>query len=245
MGWSGFQRDVAGSVQLIGIEDALLDRYPVAGLAYAYEIVLNGRSVAPEEVAPTELAIRRLAEGLSGFVVATLRSRRRLVTHVYLSSAEHAEAFAAVPRPRRVSIEVRVEFDPAWEQFALVRPRGVEVQSMEDFAVLGALLEAGDTGRARPIRHSVVGVADDAAAGFLAAIEQLGVSIDYLPSLAGDVECSAVITHDSAPSDVTPLAWLVRGVAERFGARYGGWSCELVTDRPTAPVRRPHRDSPR
>lgn len=243
MGWSGFQRDVAGRVQLVGIEDALLDRYPVARLPYSYEIVLTGRAVGPDDAAATELAIRRLTEARAGFVVATQRSRRRLVTNVYLASADHADAFENVPLPRRTTIDLTVAFDPTWEAFARVRPRGIEIQSMQDFAVLGRLLEAGDGGQPRDIEHSVTRIADQAAAGLLAAIEQLGVSVELVP--AGADERTATITHLAAPSDVTPVAWSIRGVAERFGAHYDGWTCEVVTERRAAPVRRRPGDAGR
>jgi hypothetical protein len=236
MGWSGFQREVDGGVQLVGIEDALLDRYPVARLPYAYDIVVTGRAVGPEDAAPTELAIRRRTEARGGFVVATQRSRRRLVTLVYLATADHVVAFSDVPLPRRTNIEVTVGFDPTWERFAAVRPQGIEVQSMQDFAVLGRLLEAGDGGRPRLVEHRVAEIPETAAAGFLAAIEQLGVSVDYLPAIAGVL--AATVTHESAPSEVTPVAWNIRGVAERFGARYEGWGCGVVTDRRADPPRR-------
>lgn len=250
MGWSGFQRDTANGVQLVGIEDALLECFPVAGLPYVYEITLTGRSVAPNETAATEVAIRRLAEAAHGYVAATVRGRRRHVTHVYAPTTEHDDAFGAVPLPRRVAIEVHVAFDPSWQQFDGIRPRGVELQSMDDFAVFGRLLEAGDNGDPRAIEHTVSQVPDAASAGFLAAIEQLGVSIDYLPRLSGDVDRTALITHDAVPSDVTPVAWGIRGVAERFSARYEGWDCEVVTSarsvaRPSTPLRRRDRNDGR
>jgi hypothetical protein len=248
MGWSGFQRDTGSGVQLVGIEDALIDRFPVAGLPYVYEIVLSGRAVSPNETATTELEIRRLAEFHDGYVVATVRGHRRLATSLYLSSPDHADDFAAVTLPRRVSVEVRVAFDPTWQRFARTCPRGVELQSMDDFAVLGRLLEAGDNGDPRVIEHTVTSVAEPASAGLLAAVEQLGVSIDYLPRLVGERDRTAIVTHDAVPSDVTPIAWSVRGIAERFGARYEGWTCETVTSgrqasRPSTPARRRDRDS--
>lgn len=230
MAWAGFQRDAASGVQLVGIEDALFDRYPVAGVGHAYEITMSARTVAPREAQATERAIRRLADGLAGFVVATVRSRRRLVTHVYLPSGDHAEVFESVPLPRRATIDVRVEFDPTWQRFDRVRPSGMELQSMSDFEVLATLLQAGDDGSPRPIEHRVVGVRPDASAVFLAAIEQLGVSVDFVPADRGRPARVAAIVHESAPSDVTPVAWRVRSVAERFGAVYDGWDCDVVVD---------------
>ncbi len=48
-----------------------------------------------------------------------------------------------------------------------------------------------------------------------------------------------VLVHDADPTDITPDSWTLRLIAERHGAIYDGWGCEVRAPlRSTKPKRR-------
>ena len=48
-----------------------------------------------------------------------------------------------------------------------------------------------------------------------------------------------VLRHEADPADITPDTWTLRLIAERHGASYDGWTCEVIRpERPTGSRRR-------
>lgn len=226
MSWELFDRDGAGGVAICGVDGAALDEAPVASLPVACEIVIGAESAAPGSLDAAEHDIASVTRELGGRIVATARTRTSLTTLVYLSSDEGAEGYTRITLPRRASVSVAPAIDPDWTLFAAARPIGMEEQSMQDFRVRVRLHESGDVGGVRPIDHVVTGVSEAVAGDVVASIRAVFPSAHAVVDEGDDSTWQ--VSHQSDPTDVTESSWTIRLIAERFGATYAGWHCEVV-----------------
>ena len=224
VGWQLFRREGSDGLEMIGVDGDLLDDAPLAELPLACEITVEAPSTLPEFMASTQAAIDS--------VVATGRKATVLWVLVYLPSDEHAVRYSQIPLPAKASLSVAPANDPQWTIFDRARPVDMEMQSMQDLALMAELHAAGDVGGVRRVEHTVGGLAADRRTPFVAAARSVGFETE-------DAAAEPIVLHHRVdPSGITPDSWTLRLITERFGATYGGWSCELV--RP-AERRRPWR----
>lgn len=227
MVWEMFDRDGAGGFQICGVDGDALAQSPVTSLPVACEITVRADSAAPEMLAATERDIERTTTSLGGRIVATSRTRTTLVTLAYLPSDDDAEWFSKISLPRRASVSVAPAIDPEWTLFERTRPEGIEAQSMLDFRVRSELFAAGDVGGARPIEHVVRGLTPTTTDDFTVSVS--AAIADLRRDVAGAEVGSWHGIHVADPKDVTDSSWMIRQIAERFGASYDGWGCAVVT----------------
>ena len=127
-----------------------------------------------------------------------------------------------MPLPAKASVSVAPSRDPDWTIFERARPVDMEVQSMRDLRMMAELHAAGDSGGVRPIEHAVSGLVADRSSAFSSAARSIGLD-------PGPVEDGRImLRHDADPSDITPESWTLRLIAERHGADYDGWRCDVV-----------------
>lgn len=231
MAWELFRRDEGVGPEMIGIDGELLDGAPVPGLPLACEVTIDAPSTRPEFLAPAESALERLTAHVDGRIAATGRTSTRLVTLVYLADDEHASRYTEVPLPAKASVTVAPANDPDWTLFDRFRPRDMEAQSMDDLRVMADLHAAGDLGGVREIEHTVRDVTPDRADAFATAVTSLG----FTSEAAGDA--TVVVRNRADPADLTSDSWTLRLVAERHGARYDGWRCDVVVADDVSPSR--------
>lgn len=93
---------------------------------------------------------------------------------------------------------------------------------MRDLQMMAELHAAGDSGGVRPIEHTVSGLDADRSSAFISVAQSIGLD-------PGPVEDGRItLRHDADPSDITSESWTLKLVAERFGAAYDGWRCDVV-----------------
>ncbi len=226
MSWELFDRDGAGGFEICGVDGAALDEAPVASLPVACEVAITAESAAPGSLDAAEHDIASVTRELTGRIVATARTRTSLTTLVYLTSDEGAEGYTRITLPRRASVSVAPAIDPDWTLFAAARPSGIEEQSMRDFRVRARLHESGDVGGVRPIDHVVIGVSETVADELVTSIRAVFPTAQATVDDGDDATWQ--VSHESDPNDVTESSWTIRMIAERLGATYAGWSCEIV-----------------
>lgn len=232
MAWELFRRDGEDGFEMVGVDGDLLASAPLADLPIAVEITIEAPSTLPEFVGSAEATIEKFTARLGGRLAGTARTATRLWVLVHLPTDDHASRFAEVPLPAKASITVAPAKDPAWSIFERVRPVDIEEQSMRDLAVMAELHAAGDTGGVRRIEHVVTGVEGDRAESFARAVGTVGFEV---ASHDGD---RMVLVHDADPTDITPDSWTLRLIAERHGATYDGWGCDVRAPLPSSPKRR-------
>lgn len=242
MSWELFDRDAAGGFEICGVDGAALDEAPVASLPVACEIAIGAESAAPGSLGAAERDIESVTRDLNGRIVATARTTTSLTTLVYLPSDEGAEAYTKITLPRRASVSVAPAIDPDWTLFAAARPTGIEEQSMRDFRVRAQLHEFGDIGGVRPIDHVVTDVAEDVADELVASIRAVFPAAEAITDEGDDSTWQ--VSHEADPNDVTESSWTIRLIAERFGATYAGWRCEVVLDEDAADEPKPSGSKP-
>jgi hypothetical protein len=224
MAWELFRRDGPDGFEMIGVEGDLLTEAPDLALPLAVEITIDAPSTLPEFIARTEAAVDTITDQIGGRVVGTSRTATRLWALVHLPSDEHAARFTRVPLPAKASVSVAPSRDPEWTIFERVRPLDMEVQSMRDLRTMAELHAAGDAGGVRSIEHVVSGLESDRSPAFVSAAGSIGFE-------PGPLERDRMILrHDADPSDITPESWTLRLIAERHGAVYGGWQCDVVRE---------------
>jgi hypothetical protein len=229
MAWELFRRDGAGEFEMISVDGDLLADAPVHALPLACEVTIETPSTRPEFLAPTENVIERITEELGGRIAGTSRTATRLWVLVHLPTDEHAARFTLIPLPAKASVSVAPAHDPEWTVFDRLRPMEMEEQSMLDLRVMAGLHAAGDTGGVRTVDHVVTGLAEERTASFIAAVGTIGLTADE------PADGTVVLHHAADPSDITADSWTVRLVAERHGATYDGWGCEVVGAEPSTP----------
>ena len=226
MVWELFDRDGAAGFQICGVDSDALADAPISTLPVACEITVSAESAAPSALGDTEHDLEQVTASLDGRLVATARTRTSLTTLTYLPSDEGADRFTGISLPKRASVSVAPAIDPTWTLFDAVRPSGIEEQSMRDFRVRSQLHLAGDRGGPRPIEHTVTGLTENTVDDFMASVSAAFASVR---GEAGDVGVGCWnITHVADPKDVTESSWMIRQIAERHGAEYDGWRCEVV-----------------
>jgi len=236
MAWEMFDRDGSGGFQICGVDgDALADA-PMADLPVACEITIEAQSAAPVALSSSEHDLERVTASLGGRIVATSRTRTSLATLAYLPTDNDASWYSKVSLPTGASISVAPAIDPEWTLFAAARPAGIEEQSMFDFRVRNDLFAASDIGGERPIRHLVVGLTDENVDEFTTSVAA-ATAVTREPGTEGDPSPWSGL-HIADPSDVTQTSWIIRQVAERFGATYDGWGSVV---RHGAPAKRKRR----
>lgn len=224
MGWELFRRDSVDGFEMVGVEGDLLTEAPLDGFPIAVEISVAANSTLPESLSATEQAIASMTERLGGVIAGTVRSARSLWTLVHLPTDEEARQLSDIPLPPGGSLVVSPAVDPDWTIFGLVRPVGIEEQSMSDLRVMSAMHARGDRGGVRRIVHVVTGLDDERSASFTSALESLGFDVRR------DGGDSVELLHEADPAHVTDDAWTIRQIAERHGATYDGWSCPVAGD---------------
>ncbi len=206
---------------------------PWPTFAVACEITIEAESAAPVALSSSEYDLERVTTTLVGRIVATSRTRTSLVTLAYLPSDDDADRYSKVSLPKGASVSVAPAIDPDWTTVrSRVRPVGIEEQSMLDFRVRNQLFAAMDLGGERPIEHVVVGLTDETVDDFTMSVTS-ATSVVRQP----DVEVDAASwrgLHVADPKDVTETSWIIRQIAERFGATYDGWGCPVETGAPAA-----------
>ena len=218
---------------MVGVDGDLLSDAPLVDLPIAVEITIEAPSTLPEFVGSAEATIEKFTAQLGGRLAGTARTATRLWVLVHLPTDDHAARFTEVPLPAKASITVAPAKDPGWTIFERVRPVDMEDQSMRDLAVMAELHAAGDTGGVRRIEHVVTGVEGGRADSLVRAAGTVGFSV---ATNDGD---RMVLVHDADPTDITPDSWTLRLIAERHGAIYDGWGCEVRAPlRSTKPKRR-------
>lgn len=227
MTWELFERDAPG-FQICGVDADALVESPLAALPIACEVTVTAESAAPAALEATERDLTQVAGSLDGRIVATTRTRTSLVTLIYLGSDEDVERFSKISLPSGASISVAPAIDPKWTLFDAARPSGVEEQSMLDFRVRNDLHAAGDVGGERSIDHTVLGLTDETLEDFTMAISVAQPGAVGAPH--GDDISTWQVTHRADPKDVTESSWMIRQIAERCGAAYDGWRCDVLVD---------------
>jgi len=222
MGWELFRRDAAGGFEMVGVDGDLLVEAPLARLPIAVEISVAATSTLPESLSATEQAIASATARLDGIIAGTVRTDRSLWTLVHLPTDDGARLLSDIPLPAGGSLVVSPAVDPDWRIFDLVRPVGIEAQSLFDLRVMASLHASGDRGGVRPIVHQVTGLDEERSDSFASAVATLG--FDVRSGGAGVVE----VVHDADPAHVTDDTWTVRQIAERHDATYDGWNCAPV-----------------
>lgn len=233
MAWELYRREGAGGLEMIGVDGDLLVDGPVAALPLACEVTIETPSTRPEVLASTETVIERITEELGGRIVGTSRTATRLWVLVHLPGDEHAARFTLIPLPANASVSVAPANDPDWTIFDRIRPVGMEEQSMSDLRVMAGLHAAGDVGGIRPVEHVVTELPDERAASFISAVATIGLAADE------PADGTVVLRHEADPSDITQDSWTIRLIAERHGATYGGWGCDVVGGAPARPQPKP------
>jgi hypothetical protein len=228
MAWELFRREGANGFEMMGVDGELLVEAPLADLSIAVEITIEAVSTLPEFIGPAEAGIERIADDLAGRVAGTSRTATTLWTLVHVPSDEDAARFTQLPLPAKASVSVAPSVDPDWTIFERVRPVDMEAQSMRDLRVMAELHAAGDVGGLRSIEHVVTGLDPERAAAFVAAAATLG----FEPSSTDGGRMA--LRHEADPSDITPDSWTLRLIAERHGATYVGWGCDVISARPPA-----------
>ncbi|MEL6890764.1 MAG: ribonuclease E inhibitor RraB [Actinomycetota bacterium] len=226
MAWELFKRDTVG-YEVVGVDGDLLDAAPISHLPVACEITIDAPSALPDALAETEMALEQVVAATRGRLAGTIRSESRLWNLVALPNDDQVDEFAGLPLPERARITVTPTNDPEWTIFDRVRPIGMERQSMDDLRVVRNLHDHGDIGGPRQILHVVQGVSGDHLQGFVASMRSLG----YVTEVDAP-ELGVLVIHEAVPSEVTSDSWTIRQVAERIGARYDGWRCEVRRGRP-------------
>jgi hypothetical protein len=225
MGWELFRREGADGFEMVGVDGDLLADAPDPDLPLAVEITIDALSTRPEFIAAAETAVERITDEIGGRIAGTSRAATRFWALVHLPSDEHAARFTQIPLPAKASVTVAPSNDPGWTIFERVRPIGMEEQSMRDLRRMAELHAAGDVGGVRTVEHVVTGLTDDTVERFMAAVS--GV----FPTIATAREGGAdrwVLAHRGDPADITSDSWTIRQIAERFGARYDGWRCQVA-----------------
>jgi hypothetical protein len=222
MAWELFRRDGPDGFEMMGVDGDLLAEAPDPALPLACEITIEAPSTLPEFIAATEAAVDTITDQIGGRVAGTSRTATTLWALIHLPSDEHAERFTQVPLPAKAAVSVAPSRDPEWTIFERVRPVDMEVQSMRDLRAMAELHAAGDTGGIRPIEHLVTGLDPDRSVAFARAVGSLGIKPGPLD---GD---RMILRHEADPSDITPDSWTLRVIAERHGAVYDGWRCDVV-----------------
>lgn len=228
MAWELFDRDGAVGFQICGVDGRALTAAPIATLPVACEITIGADPASPAALAATERELERVTASLGGTLVATSRMRTALRTLAYLPSDHGAGDFTKISLPKGASVSVAPAVDPNWTLFDSARPHGIEEQSMLDFRVRNQLHQEGDIGGERPIEHVVVGLAGDTVDGFMTSVSAA------IPGIRGEAETRDDdvspwrLIHDADPKHVTESSWMIRQIAERYGADYDGWSCPVV-----------------
>lgn len=226
MAWELFKRETNG-YEVVGLDGDLLEAAPVADYPIACEVIIDARSALPDALAETEMALEQVVAAVRGRLAATVRSERRLWNLIALPTDEQAAEFGTLPLPAQASITVVPSRDPDWTIFSRVRPVGIEQQSMEDLRVVRNLHDHGDIGGARQILHVIHEVPQDRLQAFVVAMVGLGYRTEVEAP-----ELGVLVIHDAVPSEVTADSWTIRQVAERHGARYDGWRCEVQRSAP-------------
>ncbi|MGB3733723.1 MAG: ribonuclease E inhibitor RraB [Ilumatobacter sp.] len=239
MAWEMFDRDGTGGFRICGVDGELLTDAPLADLPVACEITIEAESAAPVALSSSEYDLERVTTTLVGRIVATSRTRTSLVTLAYLPSDDDADRYSKVSLPKGASVSVAPAIDPEWTLFAAARPVGIEEQSMLDFRVRNQLFAAMDLGGERPIEHVVVGLTDETVDDFTMSVTS-ATSVVRQPVVEVDAASWRGL-HVADPKDVTETSWIIRQIAERFGATYDGWGCPVETGAPAAPAKRKRR----
>lgn len=227
MAWELFKRDSNG-YEVIGVDGDLLTDAPLADLPVAVEVTIDAPSALPDALAETEMALEQVVAATNGRLAGTIRSERRLWNLVALPTDEQAAQFASLPLPADASISVAPAIDPDWTLFERVRPHGMEQQSMEDLRIVRNLHDHGDVGGPRQVLHVIHDVPADRRGEFVAAMRSLGYETEVEAP-----ELGVLVVHVAEPQHVTADSWTIRQVAERFGATYDGWRCEVQREAPT------------
>jgi hypothetical protein len=225
MAWELFRRDGADGFEMVGCDGDLLGEAPDPLRPLACEITIEAPSTRPEFLAPTEAAVEKITDEIGGRIAGTSRTATRLWALVHLPSDEHAARFTQIPLPAKASVTVAPSNDPGWTIFDRVRPLGMEEQSVRDLRQMAELHAAGDIGGVRRIEHVVTGLTDDTLERFMTAVSGVFPALESARDAAGD---RCVLAHRGDPADITSDSWTIRQIAERFGAEYDGWSCQLV-----------------
>ncbi len=229
MAWELFKRDVSG-YEVVGVDGELLDDAPLSELPIAVEVTIDGPSALPDALSETEMTLEQVVAATRGRLAGTVRSSTRLWNLVALPSDEQVHEFGTLPLPERTRITVSPTRDPDWTIFDRLRPVGMEQQSMEDLRIVRNLHDHGDVGGPRQILHVIHDVQPDHLQEFVASMISLGYRTESdAPGLG------VLVIHESEPAEVTSDSWTIRQVAERHGARYDGWRCEVQR---TPPKRR-------
>ncbi|MFK7917259.1 MAG: hypothetical protein AB8G14_04210 [Ilumatobacter sp.] len=229
MAWELFDRDVGG-FQICGVDEDALVHAPIAELPVACDITVTAGSAAPAALEATERDLERVTDSLGGRLVATSRTRTTLTSLVYLTSDDGADGYSKIALPGRASISVAPAIDPEWTMFERARPVGIEEQSMLDFRMRTQLHDAGDLGGERPIEHVVNGLGADVVEAYVTAVTAGIPGLDAMTDV--DHPGRALLTHRADPRDVTESSWIIRQIAERFGATYDGWGCAVLGPEP-------------
>lgn len=222
-----FRRDGPGGFEMMGVDGDLLTAAPDPALPLACEITIEAPSTLPEFIAATEAGIEAITDQLGGRIAGTSRTVTTLWVLVHLPSDEHADRFTQVRLPVKASVSVAPSRDPEWTIFERVRPVDMEVQSMHDLRVMAQLHAAGDVGGVRRIEHVVTGLPADRRSAFLAAAHSVGLEAEAAATTGGGGD-RIVLHQEGDPADITPDSWTLRLIAERFGAAYDGWGCDVV-----------------
>lgn len=233
MAWQHYRRDGATGSMLVGVDPTLTGAGDELGRMAAERpwscvVTWRGDHAHPDATHGVEQSIQGTVDAVEGRVMATARDDRSLTIVVRTASPDDAERMRAALGG---AVDVDVVPDPGGRELASWVPEGIERQSLDDHRALDELFRAGDVGGPRAIEHTVElgGAADGGRVDELArSLRAVGYQVAADPGVAPRL----TVRHEAEPTEVTPDAWTIRQIADRLGAHYAGWRCEVVRPAP-------------